>query len=72
MALNPLESTVLGFSESRYSTTDSTLLKLLNTFKPTKTPNSSFKKLKDLLPVAVNALLGINNDKCMSDLNSTT
>jgi hypothetical protein len=71
MALNPLDKTVLGFSESRNPASASLLLGFLETFDLTKTPNSSYRKLKDLLPVGVNALLRVNNNY-MSDLSNTT
>jgi hypothetical protein len=71
MALNPLNTTVLGFSKSR-GATDDAVLTLLNEFNAAKTPNSSNAKLIDLLPNAVNALLATNNMSCMSDLISTT
>lgn len=71
MALNPLNTTVLGFSKSR-GATDDAVLTLLNEFNAAKTPNSSNAKLIDLLPSAVNALLATNNMSCMSDLIRTT
>lgn len=71
MALNPLNGTILGFSEDRYSA-KSTLLTLLQSFNAIQTPNNPNTKLIDLLPNAVNALLATTNSNHMSDLVNTT
>ena len=71
MALYPLSSTILGFSENR-NTMDSTLLTFLKECTALKTPNSSNTQLINLLPDAVNALLATNNAQCMSNLIDTT
>ena len=49
MALNPLDATVLGFSNDRY-TPESDLLTLLENFKAERTLNSSNASLIGVLP----------------------